>query len=323
MATAALAKVVDVQEELDSDFSFRNDVINGLGAEEKSLSPKYFYDEQGSRFFDQICDLDEYYPYRTELNLLPKVARDLKNIFLKPSSVVEFGAGSLVKIRPLLELMPSVVEFIPIDISGEHLFQAANKLQQQFPKVRVNPAQADFCHPVDLDTFRGDRLGFFPGSTIGNFKPAEAKSFLESARLTLGRNAYMLIGVDTKKSPDVLHQAYNDEKGITAKFNLNILTRINRELGADIDIASFEHYAYYNPVEGRIEMHLISNRSQKLKIGADVIPIKRGETIHTECSYKYTPEEFRNLAKSAGWQIEQTWMADADMFSMYLLRAST
>ncbi len=320
MVQAALAKVVDVQEEPDIS-DFRRDVIQGLEGETKSLSPKYFYDERGSKFFDEICDLEEYYPYRTELKLLPRVARELCEYFLKPVSIVEFGAGSLVKIRPLLEVMHSVVEFIPIDISGDHLFHAANKLQQSFPEVRVNPAQADFCHHVNLQRFRGDRLGFFPGSTIGNFKPTEAQSFLQSALKTLGHGSFMLIGVDTKKSPELLHDAYNDKKGVTAKFNLNILERINRELGGDIDLNKFEHYAYYNPSRGRIEMHLVSTSDQVVKIGTDRIRFNGGETIHTECSYKYSPVEFKSLAEQSGWQVEKTWMADRNMFSMYLLRA--
>lgn len=311
----------DMQTDSASETDFKRDVIEGLSTHSKSISPKYFYDEAGSRYFDDICDLEEYYPYRTELKLLPSVANELAARFLKPVSIVEFGAGSLVKIQPLLEAMPNICEFIPIDISGEHLFQAANKLQQSFPCVRINPAQADFCHPVELDTFRGDRLGYFPGSTIGNFTPEQAHSFLTSARETLGKNAYMLIGVDTKKSPEVLHRAYNDKQGVTAKFNLNLLARMNRELDADFDAAAFDHYAYYNPRQGRIEMHLVSTREQAVRIASTEIRFNSGESIHTECSYKYSPEEFTQLASKAGWQLETSWFADENMFGVYLLRA--
>lgn len=326
MSQAVALKLEDQNQDFTEEAFeniFQKDVVEGLTASKKSLSPKYFYDEVGSAYFDEICHLDEYYPYRTELKLLPQVASELAERFLKPMSVVEFGAGSLVKIRPLLEAMPNICEFIPIDISGEHLLQAAKQLQRQFPTLKVNPAQADFCHPVALDMFRGERLGFFPGSTIGNFTPEEAQHFLSAALVTLGRNSHLLIGVDTKKSPEVLHQAYNDRKGITAKFNLNMLERINRELDADIDVDKFEHYAYYNPQQGRIEMHLVSSAEQTFQIGASAIELKEGETIHTESSYKYTSDEFKKLAELAGWAVDQTWMAEENKFSMYLLTAAS
>lgn len=321
MVQAASVNVPSIDEPLDDESRFKKDVLDGLQAPSKSISPKYFYDEAGSRYFDEICQLEEYYPYRTELKLLPKVAKDLSNKFLKPISVVEFGAGSLVKIKPLLEAMPNICEFIPIDISGEHLLSAAEKLQSSFRSVMIEPVEADFCHPVELAGFRGERLGYFPGSTIGNFSPSQAQSFLRSARETLGKQAYMLIGVDTKKTPTVLHEAYNDREGVTAKFNLNLLARINRELHADINLDQFDHYAYYNPQHGRIEMHLVSSCEQQVNIGTSTIQFKRGETIHTESSYKYTPDEFTELAASSAWQLEQTWMADENMFAMYLLRA--
>lgn len=314
--------IADV-DSVDSESDFERDVINGLSSKTKAISPKYFYDELGSGYFDEICNLQEYYPYRTELKLLSTVANDLASRFLKPVSIVEFGAGSLVKIQPLLEAMPNIREFIPIDISGEHLFHAANKLRKSFPNVHINPTQADFCHPVSLSTFRGDRLGYFPGSTIGNFTPENAQSFLSSARKTLGQHAYMLIGVDTKKSPQLLHNAYNDAKGVTAKFNLNLLSRINRELDGNFDLDTFDHYAYYNPSHGRIEMHLVSSCNQLVNIGSNEIEFNSGETIHTECSYKYAPEEFTQLAGEAGWAVETSWFADQNMFGVYLLRADS
>lgn len=322
MNQAASAMVLEDQNIEVSSNVFFVDVLEGLSASTKSISPKYFYDDTGSQYFDEICDLEEYYPYRTELKLLPLVAEELAERFLKPTSVVEFGAGSLVKIRPLLTAMSSVCEFIPIDISGDHLFQAAQRLKKVFPRVQVHPAQGDFCHPVALNTFRGERLGFFPGSTIGNFTPDQAGAFLDSAKTTLGQKAYMLIGVDTKKSPELLHKAYNDQKGVTAKFNLNVLERMNRELNTNVDVDAFEHYAYYNPTKGRVEMHLVSKKKQTIKLGQHAITIQSGEAIHTECSYKYTPDEFQSLATKSGWCVEQTWLAEDDMFSMHLLKAN-
>ncbi len=312
------------QEENDSyevDQSFYEDVISGLTGTYKTLSPKYFYDEVGSRFFDEICELEEYYPYQTELKLLPRAAKDIADIFLKPVSIVEFGAGSLLKIRPLFDEIKQVREFIPIDISGEHLNQACDELRSEFPNINIQARHADFCRPVDLPVFRGQRLGFFPGSTIGNFTPDQASDFLLSARKTLGKDAFMLVGVDTKKTPELLHNAYNDTQGVTAKFNKNILDRINREMNADIETKNFDHYAFYNTAKGRIEMHLVSKKKQSIDILGKQIEFKTGESIHTECSYKYAPEDFTALVSTSGWNVDQVWLADKDMFSMFLLRA--
>ena len=194
----ALAKIVEEYgSEEQSDF--RTDVLKGLAGEDKSLSPKYFYDEQGSKYFDEICELQEYYPYKTELKLLPEVAVSLNQRLTKPTSIIEFGAGSLLKIRPLLEKIEAIEEFVPIDISGEHLKAACSTLASDFKNIAMKPQEADFCQALQLDHYDGTRLGFFPGSTIGNFTPNEAKEFLENARMTLGENAFMLIGVDTKK----------------------------------------------------------------------------------------------------------------------------
>lgn len=301
---------------------FFRDIVKGLTATRKTLSPKYFYDEQGSQFFDEICDLTEYYPYRTELNLLPRVAQDLANSLTECVSVVEFGAGSLHKIRPLLNAVAQIEEFIPIDISDDHLRQACDDLQQQYQHIRVRPLAADFCHPIQLPQSDYRRMGFFPGSTIGNFTPADATQFLRSARKTLGAGAKLLIGVDTKKSPDILHQAYNDDAGVTAKFNLNILHRINRELDCRIAVENFEHRAFYDAALGRVEMHLVSIKKQAFRLGEHAITFEQGETIHTENSYKYSPQDFAALAETAGWGVEQFWLAERSMFSMYLLQCA-
>lgn len=300
---------------------FFEDAVAGLTASRKTLNPKYFYDELGSAYFDEICALTEYYPYRSELSLLPQVATDLANLLEENISVVEFGAGSLHKIRPLLSGVKQIEEFIPVDICDEHLQQAAASLQKQYDQLAVSPVTADFCHPIKLPRSRLQRMGFFPGSTIGNFAPGDAKDFLRSARSTLGTDAKLLIGVDTKKSPAMLHSAYNDSCGITAKFNLNVLHRMNRELGSNICVENFQHYAFYDTTRGRIEMHLVSLMKQSFQLGEYTIAFEQGESIHTESSYKYNPQDFAVLAKNSGWKIENSWFAENNLFSMYLLHS--
>jgi len=295
-------------------------VRDGLRKPQKQLSPKYFYDEKGSGYFDKICQLEEYYPYKSELKLMPIVARDISRILTDRYSVVEFGAGSLTKVRPLLDWLRKIDQFVPIDISGEHLRSACEELSGDYPGVNITPIEADFSHEVDLSGVNAKRLGFFPGSTIGNFTPAQAKSFLGSAGKTLGPDSYFIIGVDTKKSPTFLHHAYNDAQGITAKFNLNMLHRINNDLKCDIPVHYFEHYAHYNALKGCVEMHLVSTKNFECNIAGESIHFSAGESIHTENSYKYHPEEFTALAEKAGWSTQKIWMAERDMFSIFLLK---
>ncbi len=300
---------------------FYYDVMNGLQSPKKSLEAKYFYDETGSRYFDEICQLEEYYPYKTELRLLPKVAHDLNQILKQRVHVVEFGAGSVHKIRPLMDGVSAIESFLAIDICGEHLEACCMQLQSEFPNIKISALEGDFNEPLTLPESNQAYMGFFPGSTIGNLTPDQAQAFLRSAKTTLGSKAWFLIGVDTKKSPETLHQAYNDDKGITAKFNLNILQRINHEFNADIDLDKFEHYAYYNTGEGRIEMHLVSKEKQSFELEGETISFKVGESIHTENSYKYHPDEFKALAAKSGWHCTHSWLAEKNMFSMFLLRA--
>lgn len=300
--------------------NFLRDVVAGLSLPEKRLHPKYFYDQQGSKYFDQICGLEEYYPFRAELELIPKVADELVEVLTRDYAMIEFGAGSLQKVKPLLDCISGIRSFTPIDISGEHLQRACRQLQEEYPQLLVDPVVADFSKPVALGNSIYQPLGFFPGSTIGNFSPDEARSFLRSAGETLGKGSYMLIGVDTKKAPHVLHSAYNDARGITAEFNRNILQRINQELSADFDVESFEHYAFYNTVKGRIEMHLVSCKDQTATIQDVEVSFREGESIHTENSYKYTSPEFSGLARSAGWRLERQWLARGKLFAIYLLR---
>ena len=316
-----MQKIAKHKAVVEFDSEFASDVLTGFTAEKKFISPKYFYDEPGSRYFDEICDLEEYYPYRTELKLLPEVAKSIADQSLGKLSVVEFGAGSLLKIRSLFEHIPSIRHYLPIDISGDFLRKASEKLSADFPKINVEAIEADFCQPVELDKLDGRPLGFFPGSTIGNFTPESAVGFLENAKSTLGENSLFLVGVDTKKSPQQLHAAYNDNQGVTAKFNMNILHRINRELGANIPVENFEHYAYFDTAEGCIKMFLVSLVDQQFELLGEPVHFKKGEAIHTESSYKYTPQQFAALAEQAGWQIENSWQAEDNMFSTYLLAA--
>lgn len=309
------------QEHTTAAPGFISDVLDGLRQAQKCLSPKYFYDEKGSQYFDEICHLEEYYPYKTELKMLPKVARELGELITEPVNIVEFGAGSVHKIRPLLAAISNVERFVAIDISGEHLQQACRQLRGEFPTVEVHAIEGDFTQALRLPNLPGRKMGFFPGSTIGNFSPEYATAFLENAKQTLGEGAYMVVGVDTLKSPEVLHKAYNDAKGVTAKFNLNILDRINKEFSSDIDVNKFEHYAYFNAAKGRIEMHLVSMEFQNIELAGESIEFSPGESIHTENSYKYAPHQFQSLAASAGWHVERVWLGDEAKFSVFLLRA--
>lgn len=299
---------------------FFEDVIAGLSQPQKSIHPKYFYDARGSEYFDRICALEEYYPFRTELELLPRVANELSGVLKQDYDMIEFGAGSLQKVKPLLNQIGGIRSFTPIDISGQHLHKACDQLQEEYPELKVRPVVADFSRPVQLEASSHKRLGFFPGSTIGNFSPEEARSFLVSAGTTLGRGSHMLIGVDTKKPPHLLHSAYNDRQGVTAGFNRNLLERINRELDANFGAQDFDHYAFYNTAKGRVEMHLVSRIAQTVSVGGVDIDFREGESIHTENSYKYTPMEFKQLGASAGWSIERQWVAKEGLFAMYLLR---
>lgn len=309
----------DTQE--TAHLSFLDDVLHGLNNPQKHLSPKYFYDKLGSMYFNEICQLPEYYPYQTELDLLPEVAQDLSSLLNDEYAIIEFGAGSLKKIQPLFTHINKVQRFLPIDISGEHLRASTLELQQLFPNINMQAIEADFTQPVQLPTIQERMLGFFPGSTIGNFTPEQAKDFLHCARVTLGEKAHLIIGVDTKKSPELLHRAYNDNQGVTKRFNVNILERINRELNGNFNLNNFEHYAYYNPVKGCIEMHLVSIIDQDVNIAHEIFSFSCGESIHTESSFKYTPNEFDHLAHCAGWQVEKLWLAKDHMFSTFLLRA--
>jgi dimethylhistidine N-methyltransferase len=308
-------------EPFADESSFASDVLAGLSTRPKHLSPKYFYDEPGSQLFEQITELPEYYPTRCELSILREHASDIARVFAPKTALIEFGSGSTRKARILLAAAPAIEAYVPVDISAEMLSQEAAQLQHDRPRLRVLPVAADFTMPFRLpNAIVGmARAGFFPGSTIGNFEPHAACAFLAHAARMLGRKAVLVIGVDLIKDPKILNAAYDDAAGVTAKFNLNLLVRINRELGGDFDLDAFSHEAFYNSERRRIEMHLASCRRQKVRVAGRVIEFRAGETIHTENSYKYTIESFGALARGAGWTPVEVWTDARGYFSVHAL----
>jgi dimethylhistidine N-methyltransferase len=308
-------------EPVEEESSFARDVIAGLSARPKRLSPKYFYDEAGSKLFEQITALPEYYPTRCELDLLRDRAPDLARFFPPASALIEFGSGSSKKVRILLAAAPTIAAYVPVDISSEMLVQEAGDLRRDYPQLAVLPVEADFTRPFSLPAAAAGmaHVGFFPGSTIGNFEPHEACSFLRHAGRMLGRGATLIIGIDLVKDSRILNAAYNDKAGITARFNLNLLARINRELDGNFDLANFSHHAFYNSDRRRIEMHLASNKRQKVRVAGRLFEFRAGETIHTENSYKYTLDSFAALARGSGWQPISAWTDAGANFSIHAL----
>jgi dimethylhistidine N-methyltransferase len=308
------------------DPEFDRDVQAGLGAQVKTLPAKYFYDQRGSELFEQICRLPEYYPTRTEWKILREQGAAIAGIIGPDVEVVEFGAGAAEKIRLLLNALPRPAGYLAIDISGAHLSTAVASLQRAYPDVTMRVVAGDFTKrlslPAPLPQARA-RVGFFPGSTIGNFTPEEALGFLRNAAAMLrdggGAGSGLLIGVDLVKDPAVLHAAYNDAAGVTAAFNLNLLERINRELDGDFNLDAFDHYAFFNPRQHRIEMHLVSSRTQTVTVAGRQYDFDAGESIHTENSCKYTPVRFRQLAEKAGFRPAAMWTDPDSLFSLHWL----
>ncbi|MDB5592702.1 L-histidine N(alpha)-methyltransferase [Enterovirga sp.] len=303
--------------------TFLRDVVEGLGYPQKTIPAKYFYDLEGSRLFDEITRLPEYYPTRTELSILRRYGTEVMAEVPAGSAVVEFGAGSTEKIRVLLEALPDVAAYVPVDVSGDFLEAQADALRADRPGLRVVPVVGDFTREMTLppEVAGLPLLGFFPGSTIGNFEPATARSLLTRFRDLLGPGALLVLGVDLVKDDAVLNAAYDDAAGVTARFNLNLLARINRELGADFLLERFRHKAFFNRSRSRIEMHLESLSAQTVRIGDHVVQFAPGETIHTENSYKYTPARFEALASEAGWTVRRVLTDDGRRFAMFVLRA--
>jgi dimethylhistidine N-methyltransferase len=318
----ALARVALVPEPHPSKTAFAAEVVAGLTSEPKTLPAKHFYDTNGSRLFERITELPEYYPTRTELQILSSHAADIARLLPDQTALVEFGSGSSKKASILLRAARHVAAYLPVDISPEFLRQEADALRRDFPKLAVIPIDADFFQPFALppEVTSLPRAGFFPGSTIGNFEPHEACTFLRNAGSILGSGAIFIVGVDLVKDRAVLNAAYNDAAGVTAKFNLNVLARINRELGANFNLKCFEHHAFFNRERSRIEMHLASIKRQKVKIGGETIEFRPGETIHTENSYKYTLKSFSALARGSGWSVKAAWTDPSKYFAVYALR---
>ncbi len=289
--------------------AFAADVLEGLAAKPKRLPPKYFYDLAGSALFERITQLPEYYPTRCEIALLRAQAPAIASLFPQGCVLIEFGAGSSKKARILLGAAATVEAYVPVDISGDFLQGDLTQLRRDFPRLVVQPVIADFTRPFELPPQIAalPRVGFFPGSTIGNFEPHEAAEFLRHAGAVLGADAVLVIGVDLVKDAAILCPAYNDAEGVTAKFNLNVLARINRELDANFDLGAFEHHACYNRDKNRIEMYLASTKRQKVKVNGKAFSFRAGETIHTENSYKYTIESFQALARGTGWAPLKAW----------------
>jgi dimethylhistidine N-methyltransferase len=300
------------------------DVVAGLSAHPKTLPCKYFYDEEGCRLFDRICDVPEYYPTRTELGIMRAHAREMVSLFGPDPQLVELGSGSSLKTRLLLNQLPHLGGYIPVDISRDYLRRSREELAREYPRLNVTPVCTDYSLPFSLprEARRGARtIVYFPGSTLGNLRPSEARAFLARMSNLAGPSGGMLIGVDLKKDVATLEAAYNDAEGVTAAFNLNLLDRINRELGADFDVSRFAHRSVYNAEHGRIEMHLVSRAAQSVHIGDRVFDFESDESITTEYSYKYSLDDFRALAAASGWTMRRTWTDERNWFGVMYLTA--
>jgi dimethylhistidine N-methyltransferase len=314
---------VDIKPKIQIEF--HEAILEGLSLPQKTISPKFFYDERGSEIFDKICETPDYYITRTEIGLLNDIQDELYKLAEPGSAVVEYGCGSSIKIKALLSALPEPSHYIAIDISKTYLISTAKEIASNYSNISVAAICADFMEPIDWPdraSFESSkRLAFFPGSTIGNLNPDEASQFLKYVRHLVGNEGSFIIGVDMKKDTDIFNRAYNDEEGHTADFNLNLLHRMKKELDADINISEFSHKAFYNEKLGRVEMHLISNTKQNITIDNSEHSFEKGESIHTECSYKYSVAEFSELAKQSGFSVLKNWCDKKKFFSIYFLKA--
>ncbi|MCR4301393.1 MAG: L-histidine N(alpha)-methyltransferase [Sulfuricaulis sp.] len=304
--------------------TMREEVLQGLASRPRRIAPKFFYDERGSRLFDAICELPEYYPTRAEMGILESCAEDVAQLAGPDSTLIELGSGASKKIRLLLEAVRPR-QYLGIDISREFLRESAQQLAHDYPWLEVHATCADFMRDIELPdgAIEGRKLAFFPGSTIGNFEPHDAQAFLARVRRLIHLDGALLIGVDLKKDPQVLHAAYNDSAGITAAFNLNLLERLRSELDAVVNPRGFKHRAFYNAQRGRIEMHLVSRRAQEIRLNGCRFHFEAGESIHTENSYKYSIEEFHALARGAGLRPRQVWLDSGRLFSVHFLSVTS
>lgn len=301
---------------------FREDVVKGLSSSPKRIAAKYFYDARGSELFDGITRQSEYYVTRCELAILDTFAERIAGYLPEQCVIIEFGSGSSIKIDRVLRSSSRVAGYVPVDISPEMLQVEAQKIAADFSGVRVEGVAADFTRRFSLPAWAAThpRVGFFPGSTIGNFDPIDAHRLLSDAARTLGNGGLFIVGVDLVKDAGVLHAAYNDAAGVTAQFNLNLLERCNRELGSNFDTAKFSHSAIFRRDMNRVEMHLIAQDAQTVQLGERVFSFEPNESIHTENSYKYTVHGFRDLAQAAGWQSLDVLLDQKSYFSVHILR---
>ena len=311
---------------LDADRAARSEVgrmaLAGLLAPRKTLPASLFYDEEGCRLFYRITELPEYYLTRTEKSILRDAAKHVVGVVPAGVSLVEYGASDEGKAGYFLDISGDRIStYVPIDVAGPSLERMRHRMERNYPRLSVRPVVADFLHPVPL-LVPSPRVGFFPGSTIGNLDPDEAVTFLRRARESLGDDAGFLLGADLRKDSGILLPAYNDAAGVTAAFNLNLLRRLNREAGATFDLAAFRHRADWNDAESRIEMHLISTRAQTVTVAGEAVRFAEGETIHTENSYKYTPERIEAMAAAGGWELSRTWTDARRLFGIFWFRAA-
>ncbi|HEY4370183.1 MAG TPA: L-histidine N(alpha)-methyltransferase [Steroidobacteraceae bacterium] len=311
--------VIPAKEALDQ---LTGDVLSGLRKSPKELSPVWFYDELGSFLFDSICELPEYYVTRTEIGIMQTHAAEMAHHVGPHAALIEFGSGTSLKTRLLLDKLDTPAAYVPVDIAREHLLDAAATLARDYPALSIYPVCADFTQPFALPrklTEASKRVVYFPGSTLGNFEVPEARRLLASMRNMIGDNGAVLIGIDLQKDSEVLQRAYDDAAGVTAEFNLNALRHINRELGTNFNLGAFEHCAIWVPEQGRIEMRLISGRDQTVDVGDEQVSFVRGEYIRTECCHKYSLEGFAELAASADLTVSRVWLDDEKKFSVQLL----
>ena len=315
---------LDAPETADRE-EFRNAVIDGLTRRPRAIPAKCLYDARGSALFDEICELPEYYLTRTETEILAERARDIAGLAGPGGALVEFGSGSSVKSRLLLDAMSDLSVYAPIDISRQHLDQSAAQLRRDYPRLRIEPVCGDYMSLQTLPRAAKNvrRLGFFPGSTIGNLEPAEAIAFLRGARRLLGDDGALILGVDLRKDERQLHDAYNDSAGVTAAFTLNLLRRMNRELDATFDLSAFAHEAFYNSKEGRIEIYFRSLADQTVRVCGRSFAFKKGERVHTEYSYKYDIPGIEGLARSGGFRVTEVWTDEGRRFAVACLQAAS
>ncbi len=305
--------------------SLEEEVLAGLSQVQKNLSPKWFYDERGSDLFNHITRCEEYYLTRAEISILENNLEEILAMIGENATLIEYGCGDSRKVEILLDHLPLAEGYIPLDISKTHLLELARRISKKYPQLGTTAVCCDFTQPLQLpflNSYYSKKIAFFPGSSIGNFEPSEAKKLLSQIRQLVGQKGKLLIGFDVIKDPAILNAAYNDQHGWTAQFNLNLLHRINRECQGDFNIQQFKHQAFYHSLLHRIEMHLVSKQDQIAFIGENLINFKNGETIHTENSYKYDLSSFQNLMQSAGWRSLKIWTDPQNLFAIHFLEAA-